>query len=173
MSVWIATYRAVLNNTSKALVESVRCYMMPCQPSDWINGRFNLYRIRLFQTQHSGQWNNGISAGYRQSIPMAIICARDLTQTRKRVRECRQAGVLLEAIASEFDISIYTASEWCKGIKVDKETVRGTAAKKRAEKAARKQQARTRRKEGAKIETIATEFRISISTASEWCKGIR
>ena len=62
---------------------------------------------------------------------------------------------------------LYTASEWCKDITVDKETVRRTAARKRAEKAVRKQQARTRRKEGAKIETIATELGISISTASE------
>ena len=51
-----------------------------------------------------------------------------------RVRKRRNAGAKLEAIAAEFDISVYTASEWCQDIKVEKQTVRGTAAKRRAEK---------------------------------------
>ena len=109
-------------------------------------------------------------------IPELETCFKQIdpqVELKQQVRERRKTGATLETIASEFDISIYTASEWCKGIKVDKETVRETAAKKRAKKTARKQQAQTRRKEGAKIETIATEFRISISTASEWCKGIK
>ena len=94
-------------------------------------------------------------------------------ELKGQVRKRRETGATLETIAAAFDISIYTASEWCKGIKVDKETVRERAAQKRAEKEARKQQARTRRKAGAHIETIAVELGISISTASEWCKGIQ
>ena len=37
---------------------------------------------------------------------------------KQQVRERRKAGGLLETIAYEFGISIYTASEWCKDIKV-------------------------------------------------------
>ena len=133
--------------------------------------------IGRLQTKHPDGYNmregSNPNPNLKQEKRRSKHLFSDRVDLKERVRECRQAGILLEAIASEFDISIYTASEWCKGITVDKETVRGTAAKKRAEKAARKQQAQTRRKEGAKIETIATEFRISISTASEWCKGIR
>lgn len=50
------------------------------------------------------------------------------------VRARRKDGALLEVIAEEFDISVYTASEWCKDIKVDKDTVREQAAKRRSKK---------------------------------------
>ena len=39
-------------------------------------------------------------------------------ELKAQVRERREAGAKLETIASEVDISIYTASQWCRGIKV-------------------------------------------------------
>ena len=39
-------------------------------------------------------------------------------ELKAKVRDRREAGALLETIADEFNISIYTASEWCKDIKV-------------------------------------------------------
>ena len=39
-------------------------------------------------------------------------------ELKELVRKCREAGAKLETIAFEFDISVYTASEWCKDIKV-------------------------------------------------------
>ena len=55
-------------------------------------------------------------------------------EIKAQVRAQRKDGALLEAIAEEFDISVYTASEWCKDIKVDKDTVREQAAKRRSKK---------------------------------------
>ena len=65
-------------------------------------------------------------AGFESIEPQADL--------KEQVRERRNTGAKLEAIAAEFDISVYTASEWCQDIKVEKQTVRGTAAKRRAEK---------------------------------------
>ena len=39
-------------------------------------------------------------------------------ELKEQVRERRKSGELLETIADEFNISIYTASQWCKDIKV-------------------------------------------------------
>ena len=55
-------------------------------------------------------------------------------EIKAQVRAQRKDGALLEVIAEEFDISVYTASEWCKDIKVDKDTVREQASKRRSKK---------------------------------------
>ena len=84
---------------------------------------------------------------------------------KAEVRARREAGVLLEAIAAEFDISVYTASEWCKDIKVAKETVVGKRAKRRAEKDAEdaelKISALQLKEKGLSLRKIANELKIS------------
>lgn len=84
---------------------------------------------------------------------------------KAQVRERREAGALLEAIAAEFDIAIGTVSEWCKDIEVAKETVRGTATKRRAEKEEADVQLRIRalqlKDKGLSLRKIADELNIS------------
>ena len=98
-------------------------------------------------------------------IPALETCFEQIdpqVELKQQVRERREAGASLENIKSEFGISIYTASEWCKGIKVLSPT-----------ETELKQQVRERREAGASLENIKSEFGISIYTASEWCKGIK
>ena len=73
-----------------------------------------------------------------------------------------------ETIASEFGISVYTASEWCKDIKVAKETVRGTAAQRRSEKETLKQQAIEMENSGMKRAEIARELDVNKGTITRW-----
>lgn len=84
---------------------------------------------------------------------------------KAQVRAQREVGALLETIASEFDIAIGTVSEWCKDIEVAKETVRGTAAKRRAEKDEEDVQMRIRalqlKDKGLSLRKIADELNIS------------
>lgn len=84
---------------------------------------------------------------------------------KAQVQERRRAGALLEDIAAEFDIAIGTVSEWCKDIEVAKETVRGTAAKRRAEKEEEAVQLRIRalqlKDKGLSLRKIADELNIS------------
>ena len=89
-------------------------------------------------------------------------------ELKTQVRARRKAGALLEAIAAEFDISIYTASEWCKDIKVAKETVRGKAAKRRTEKEALKQQAIEMENSGMERKDIATALGVNKATITRW-----
>ena len=181
MSVWIATCRAVSNNTSKVLVESVRCYTMPCQPSDSINGRFNLYRIPIFQNialraveqWHIGKLNTKHPDGYNmregsnpnlkqkraKHLTPAAKCRAEL---KSQVRERREQGVLLETIADEFDISRGTVFEWCKGVKVVKDTIRRRCEQRRAEKAAKNAKLRIKalqlKEKGLSLREIADEL---------------
>ena len=55
-------------------------------------------------------------------------------ELEKQVRERRKSGALLEDIADEFGISTRKVSEWCKDIKVEKETQAKITAKKRGKK---------------------------------------
>ena len=83
-------------------------------------------------------------------------------ELKARVRERREAGALLEDIAAEFDISVYTASEWCKDIKVEKETQAKITAKKRAKKKQKDAELRARASElkdcGLSLREIADEL---------------
>ena len=109
-------------------------------------------------------------------MPALTTCFEEIapqTEQIEQVRSRRKAGATLENIVAEFGIALGTASEWCKDIKPDKATVRGSAAKKRADKAARKEQARARRRAGATFEEIRAEFNIGLTTAHNWCKGIK
>ena len=87
---------------------------------------------------------------------------------KAQVRERRKAGVLIEEIASEFDLAIGTVSEWCKDIKGVKETVIGKRAKHRAEKEARKQRALDMEKSGMKQKNIATALGVNPATITRW-----
>ena len=82
-----------------------------------------------------------------------------------QVRERREAGVLLEAIAAEFDIAIGTVSEWCKDIEVVKETAREKRAKRRAAKNEEDVQLKTRahqlKEAGFSLRQISNELKIS------------
>ena len=54
-------------------------------------------------------------------IPELKTCFEQIEpqiELKAQVRERRKAGALLDTIATEFDISIYTASKWCEDIEV-------------------------------------------------------
>ena len=108
-------------------------------------------------------------------LPELELCFEEIrpeAELREQVQARRKAGATFKTIAAELDVDQTKAKRWCQDINPAKETVRGTAAKKRAEKDARIQKARARRKEGATIEAIKAEFDIALSTAHDWCKGI-
>ena len=89
-------------------------------------------------------------------------------ELKEQVRKRRESGALLETIAAEFDISIYNASQWCKDVKVEKGTVRGKAAKKRAEKNRLKHQASEMEKLGMKRAEIAHKLGVNRKTITRW-----
>ena len=98
-----------------------------------------------------------LATGFDQLDPQVDLKAQ--------VWERRKAGALLETIAAEFDIAIGTVSEWCKDIEVAKETVRGTATKRRAAKDEEDAQLRIRalqlKDTGLSLRKIADELNIS------------
>ena len=83
-------------------------------------------------------------------------------ELKEQVRKRRETGAKLETIADEFDISVYTASEWCKDIKVEKETQAKITAKKRAKKKQEDAELRARASElkdrGLSLREIADEL---------------
>ena len=87
------------------------------------------------------------------------------TELKAKVRERRTGGTLLETIAEEFGLALGTISEWCKDIKIAKETVRSTAAKKRAKKDTEDVQLQIKALEfkdkGLSLTQIADELNIS------------
>ena len=108
-------------------------------------------------------------------LPELDLCFEEIrpeAELREQVQARRKAGATFKTIAAELDVDQTKAKRWCQDINPAKETVREKAAKKRAEKDARIQKARARRKEGATIEAIKAEFNIALSTAHDWCKGI-
>lgn len=91
-------------------------------------------------------------------------------ELKEKVRESRKEGALLETIASEFDIAIGTVSEWCKDIRVVKDTVRGTASKNRTRKEFLKQQAIELEKSGMKRSKIAKKLGVNKGTITRWLR---
>lgn len=87
------------------------------------------------------------------------------TELKQQVRERREAGASLETIKAEFGISLNKASRWCQGIKINKESIRGTAVKKRTEKKGEDAQLKIRalqlRDEGLSLTKTAAELGIS------------
>ena len=131
--------------------------------------------IGKLQTKHPDGYNmrDGSNPIRKQKQAKYLTpAAKRRAELKAQVQKRREQGVLLETIADEFDISKGTVSEWCKGIKPAKETVQGKAAKKRVEKEACIQKARTRKKEGATLEDIKAEFNIALSTAHRWCQDV-
>ena len=86
-------------------------------------------------------------------------------ELEKQVRERREAGATLQAIATDLDVSFRKVQDWCKDIKVTKETVREKWVKKRTEKDAEdthlKIKALELQKKGVSLTKIATELQIS------------
>lgn len=84
-----------------------------------------------------------------------------ITQARK----LRKTGITLETIAAELNESFCKVQDWCKDVKVDKETVRDKASKKRAERNAEdallKSRALPLKEKGLSLTKIATELKIS------------
>ena len=113
-------------------------------------------------------WLSQRVEGELPELKIAFEQIEPQVELKKLVQKRRKAGALLETIATEFDISIYRASQWCKDIKVGKETVRGTAAKKRSEKEALKQQALEMEKSGTKRAKIAQKLGVNRKTITRW-----
>ena len=91
-------------------------------------------------------------------------------ELKEQVRKRRETGVVLEEIASEFDLAIGTVSEWCKDIKVTKETRESKTAKRRIEKERLKQQAIEMEKSGRNRAEIARRLGKNKSTITRWLK---
>ena len=94
-------------------------------------------------------------------------------ELKQQARARRKEGATFKIISEELGEPQTNIRRWCRGIKPEKETVQGKAAKNRAEKEARIQKARARKKEGATLEDIKAEFNISLTTAHRWCRDIK
>lgn len=133
-------------------------------------------KARVRERRKAGALLETIADEFGLSISTVSRWCQDITEAtemrnyaqKTQVRERRKAGALLETIAAEFDMAVRTVSEWCKDIKVEKETVRGTAAKRRVEKKALKQQALEMKKSGMKQKDIAADLGVNIATISRW-----
>lgn len=92
------------------------------------------------------------------------------TELKAQVRERRKAGASLETIKAEFGLALGTVSEWCKDITVEKETVRSTASKKRADKNALKQRAIEMETSGMERKEIARKLNEKYRNICRWLK---
>ena len=103
----------------------------------------------------------------RKQLKGLTPVAKRRAELKARVRERRQQGVILEEIVEEFDISIATVSEWCKDIKVAKDTVRRKREQRRVEKAAKDTELRIKalrlKSKGLSLREIADELDSSYS----------
>ncbi|MDE0042660.1 MAG: GIY-YIG nuclease family protein [Candidatus Poribacteria bacterium] len=116
--------------------------------------------IRKLGTKHPNGYN---LRGGPKASPEPTVKQLKRSELKSQVRERREAGAVLETIAAEFGLSRGTVADWCKDIKVIKETVRRKAAKRRAEKNEEDAQLRIRalqRKEkGLSLRQIASELK--------------
>ena len=110
--------------------------------------------------------------GELAALPTCFEAIAPHAEQMEQVRARRKEGATLENIAAAFGIALGTASEWCKDITPNKETVRRTAAQKRGKKRERQEAARARRRAGATIEEISLAFAIGLATAHRWCKDV-
>ena len=108
----------------------------------------------------------------RKPLKRLTPVANRRTELKARVRKRREQGALLKAIADEFGISLNKASRWCRDIKVKKETVRSTASKKRAEKAALKQRTIEMEASGMERKEIARELNEKYRNICRWLKNV-
>lgn len=92
------------------------------------------------------------------------------TEKKQQARKMREAGVLLEVIAAELDESYRKVQDWCKDIKVEKETVRGNRVKVRAEREALKQKVIEMHNAGKIPTEIIDVLNVSRSTVLRWTK---
>lgn len=131
--------------------------------------------ICKLKTKHPNGYNmrDGSNPNLKQKrkpLKRLTPVAKRRAELKAQVRKCREQGVLLEAIAAEFGISLSKASQWCKDIKIEKETVRSTASKKRAEKAALKQRAIDMEASGMERKKIARELNEKYRNICRWLK---
>ena len=79
--------------------------------------------ICKLKTKHPNGYNmrDGSNRNLKQKrkpLKRLTPVAKRRAELKAQVRKRREQGVLLEAIAAEFSISIFTVSKWCRDIKV-------------------------------------------------------
>ena len=123
----------------------------------WYIGKLN--------TKHPDGYNmrEGSNPNLKQKRAKHLTpAAKHRAELKAQVRERREQGVLLETIADEFDISRGTVFEWCKGVKVVKDTIRRRCEQRRAEKAAKDAKLRIKalqlKEKGLSLRQIADEL---------------
>lgn len=123
--------------------------------------------IGKLQTKHPNGYNmrDGSNPNLKQKrrqLKRLTPAAKRRAELKAQVRKRREQGVLLETIADEFDISKGTVSEWCKGIKVVKDTIRRKHEQRRTEKAAKDAKLRIKalqlKEKGLSLRQIADEL---------------
>lgn len=121
--------------------------------------------ISKLNTKHPDGYNmrEGSNPNLKQKRAKHLTpAAKHRAELKAQVRERREQGVLLETIADEFDISRGTVFEWCKGVKVVKDTIRRICEQRRAEKAAKDAKLRIKalqlKEKGFSLRQIADEL---------------
>ena len=121
--------------------------------------------IGKLQTKHPDGYNmrDGSNPNLKQKQAKYLTpAAKRRAELKAQVQKRREQGVLLETIADEFDISKGTVSEWCKGIKVVKDTIRRKHEQRQTEKAAKDAKLRIKalqlKEKGLSLRQIADEL---------------
>ena len=123
------------------------------------------WHIGKLNTKHPDGYNmrEGSNPNLKQKRAKHLTpAAKRRAELKSQVRERREQGVLLETIADEFDISRGTVFEWCKGVKVVKDTIRRRYEQRRTEKAAKDAKLRIKalqlKEKGLSLRQIADEL---------------